>query len=201
MGGCHSARCRHWHTLSDSCLFRAVPHCLLFHKETLEVTAKEQAEWGQGRVSQPTLPTPAVCFLTTCVKLTGHHPGVTTCTGCLFRIRCRFRYVGTFRTTWFLPQITAPLPPYSPWSVAVSISRRRCAGSRTPYLLVLLPAGCSTAYTSHVAPSYQLAAVAWKPLIFVGDVEFPPFCAPILILQRRVRALPRGRCDNLLIIT
>lgn len=62
-----------------------------------------------------------------------------------------------------------------------------------------LLAGCSTACPSHVAPSYQLASVAWIPLIFVGDVEFLPFCAPILILQRRVGALPRGRCDNLII--
>jgi hypothetical protein len=172
-----------------------------FINETLEVTAKEKTKWGQGRGSHPP-PHPGRMFSHSVRKTDG------TPSWCNHVHRLPVSYPMPISVCGYVSDHVVPISNYcalTPLQPLVGrsqyIQATLCRREPHPDLLILLPAACSTAYPSHVAPSYQLASVAWKPLIFVGDVEFPPFCAPILILQRRVRALPRGRCDNVLIIT
>jgi hypothetical protein len=110
-------------------------------------------------------PTPrSVCFLTACVKLTGYHLVVTTCTGCQFRNRCRFRYVGTCRTTWFK---YCPLTPLQPLkvsknrSVTVSITGDFVQLPLTAELCHCLSISCRTLITT-CSGCLETAYLCWR---------------------------------------
>jgi len=126
-----------------------IPACSLqFHivfcfiSETLERPRRNKSSGDRAED-----PPPSVCFLTACLKLTGHHPGVTTCH------RLPVSYPMPISACGYVSDPVVPILNYCPLtplqalkynknpSVAVSISRRRCAGSRTPISWSSYPQG------------------------------------------------------------